>query len=194
MPTMDDLAQQYIDAGLTPPARFVGNDTPVSEADVSNIANFIDSGGAATTQETAPTTTVTTSGGSTTEQDVINMFKSLGLSPYVNFDGSYESNRAARIAAEINSGERTLAEIEQIVSNWADQNPDRVVSGDSDPLALVPDEPQFANFRSMLILLEEEFPEQYAALVAEPTRVQGWVNEILGGGGRDADQIRDDIA
>ncbi len=46
MPTMEDLAQIYRDAGLTPPGRFEGNNTPVTPQDVANTERHVGSGAA----------------------------------------------------------------------------------------------------------------------------------------------------
>jgi hypothetical protein len=52
MATMNDLANIYIAAGLTPPARYVGSETPVTDADVQNTRDFV----ASQLGATAPTT------------------------------------------------------------------------------------------------------------------------------------------
>ena len=49
MPTRNDLAEIYIKAGLTPPARFVGDNTPTTQADIDNTQEYVSSGRAAAT-------------------------------------------------------------------------------------------------------------------------------------------------
>lgn len=61
-----------------------------------------------------------------------------------------------------------------------------------DPLALIPAGKQYDTLRWMLTVLRRDFPDLYQTMRAD--RVQGWVAEIDSGTGRDADQIRDDIA
>lgn len=61
-----------------------------------------------------------------------------------------------------------------------------------EPLDLIPAGRQFDTLRWMLSVLKRDFPDLYQTLRAD--RVSGWVNEIQAGTGRDADQIRDDIA
>jgi peptidoglycan hydrolase-like protein with peptidoglycan-binding domain len=57
---MNDLAQMYIDAGLTPPTRFVGSTTEVTQQDVINTQNHIASLGG-TAPDPGSTTTAPTS-------------------------------------------------------------------------------------------------------------------------------------
>ena len=62
-----------------------------------------------------------------------------------------------------------------------------------DPLSLIPEGSQYDTLRSTLRILQRDFPEDYAGLVSQGSRITGWVTEIDSGTGRDADQIRDDI-
>lgn len=61
----------------------------------------------------------------------------------------------------------------------------------SDPLAAIPTGAQYDMVRYALELMRDVFPEQYATLT--PDRIQGWVDEIDSGVGRDAAEIRSDI-
>ncbi len=70
----------------------------------------------------------------------------------------------------------------------------------ADPLSLIPPGSQYDNLRSALRILRRDFPQDYAGLVNQESRVSGWVDEVdrikAGNprpGDRDADQIRDDI-
>ncbi len=63
----------------------------------------------------------------------------------------------------------------------------------ADPLSLIPSGPEYATLRAVLAILKRDFPDKYAGLANQESRVQGWVDEIDSGTGRDADQIRDDI-
>ncbi len=70
----------------------------------------------------------------------------------------------------------------------------------ADPLSLIPPGPQYDALRSALRILRRDFPQDYAGLVNQESRVSGWVDEVdrieAGNprpGDRDADQIRDDI-
>lgn len=56
----------------------------------------------------------------------------------------------------------------------------------------IPAGSKYNNLRGMLAILRRDFPKLYAGLSA--SRVRGWVSEIDSGTGRDADQVRDDIA
>ena len=112
MPTREDLAQIYRDAGLTPPARFVGDNTPVTQQDVANTENFVGAGGAGANREETRQRTRDGGGGVTAEQ-VLAMFAQAGKDPGLHTDRTREDplTRAARIAAEINSGQRTQTDV-----------------------------------------------------------------------------------
>lgn len=69
-----------------------------------------------------------------------------------------------------------------------------------DPLSLIPEGSQYDTLRSTLRILQRDFPQDYAGLVNQESRITGWVKEIdrveagnAGPNDRDADQIRDDI-
>ena len=117
MPTREDLAQIYRDAGLTPPARFVGDSTPVTQQDVTNTENFVGAGGSTrTSTRTSSTTDPIFSGGVTAEQ-ILRIFDQLGKDPGVHQDLSTEDPlvRAERIAQEINAGQRTIENVTQAI-------------------------------------------------------------------------------
>ena len=63
----------------------------------------------------------------------------------------------------------------------------------ADPLSLVPEDSKFNGLRWMLSRLQADFQQDYDGLANQDERIQGWVDEIASGKGRDADQIRDDI-
>ncbi len=110
-PTMEDLAQIYRDAGLTPPARFVGNNTPVTQQDIANTQNFVGTGGGGGGDSGGERDSG--GGGEVTAEQVLAMFDQLGKDPGIHQDLSREDPlaRAERIAAEINSGQRTQEEV-----------------------------------------------------------------------------------
>lgn len=58
-------------------------------------------------------------------------------------------------------------------------------------LALIPDGPEYSDLRDAVALIGRVFPGEVAELT--PARVQGWVDEISGGAGRDEAEIRTDI-
>lgn len=58
-------------------------------------------------------------------------------------------------------------------------------------LALIPEGGQYQLIKDALIRVAQTFPEQMPEITT--ARVQGWVNEVTQGGGRDAQQIRNDI-
>lgn len=113
MATMNDLAQVYIDAGLTPPARFVGNNTLVTEADMANTQTYVGAQSGTTTTDVEATTSGT--GGLTTEQ-VEAIFASMGQDPDVNFDGTPRVGGAAGVASRFNSE----AELRRVLATHPD--------------------------------------------------------------------------
>ena len=56
---------------------------------------------------------------------------------------------------------------------------------------LIPDGDEYNDLRATIERIAEMFPGELPEIT--PERVQGWVDEIAGGAGRDADGIRDDI-
>jgi hypothetical protein len=108
---MNDLAQIYIAAGLTPPPRFVGSNTPVSDADIANTQNFVQA------QASSAGTTTTTAGGTLTADDVESIFAEFGMDPTVHFDGSIDEGRAARLAQQINAGQISVDQLRTTLQN-----------------------------------------------------------------------------
>ncbi len=65
-------------------------------------------------------------------------------------------------------------------------------SGFNQFLAMIPDDPIYANLRGIIREAQRNFSDTLPQFSVE--RVQGWIDEIASGTGRDHDQIRDDIA
>ncbi len=65
-------------------------------------------------------------------------------------------------------------------------------SGFNQFIAMIPDDPIYSTLRGALLEAQRNF--SFTLNQFNVARVQGWIDEIAGGGGRDADQIRDDIA
>lgn len=63
----------------------------------------------------------------------------------------------------------------------------------ADPLSLIPEGKEFDELRWTLGILKDDFTQDYAGLASQDSRILSWVKEIQSGGGRGADQIRDDI-
>jgi len=123
MATMNDLANMYIAAGLTPPPRFVGQTTPVTDADVANTERYI---GTLLASQPAPTTTTTTtttptSTGPVSAAQIQAIFDQYGVPYGAHSDGSFEdpTTRIQRLVNEVNSGQRTLASLTTAIQGIA---------------------------------------------------------------------------
>lgn len=149
MATKAELEQAYEESLGYVPDRIRNWTGAITDADVDRVR------ASAPTSSPSPSTGSTggtggSAGTSSTAAEIIELFESVGLSPYVHFDGTFEENRPERIAQEINSGQRSLSSLSQLLSAEAS----RIGAQPS------PSEPQSPSIEDLLdLLLEFEEPE-----------------------------------
>lgn len=140
MATLEQLKQAYRDAGQPVPPRLEGYTGTVSDQDIQNVQNAFGGGTSSypvnsgvTPAATTPGATTTTSSGygsNVSAEDIMAMFIKAGIDPSKHGDGSTEDpqTRAQRIADEVNSGKRSIIQVQQAIDTLQ-SDPDAQMTG-----------------------------------------------------------------